>query len=1378
MKKNCKKLIATILSALSCCALALGVGFSKDWTVAKAAAVVEDASKIAMVSAQLRTLDTQALADADPAIRFSAKLSAETATAIKENRAQAGMMIFPDSYMDAYEAQDEQKDYCTFFKDAPHFRFTYTGDNLAYEESTGTYYIRGSIGEVQFANLDREFIAIAYVQYSNGSIVYAPVDRSMAKSVEDIASSALNNGHSYSIVVGNETQTPVIEWLNMTAYQKSGEVSYDSSVTNGKNYVYNGTNYSYQELKGVLSVNSVVEEVYGLNDWDFDFAFAGETYVFQTENLADLDVQYSVSEGETIKDNSYVVFNGDITTEKSVTVTARVGNNSAGNFFGGANNQGMPVVEKTIAVKPVAMQSLADMKTANGVVYDWYNTYMPIGNEQSYRAQRVNLNKVGGDLQASLGAHSSSQVVMHLTGQGDNWLYGLTRNTQTGEGNLQSEAANDEHNVYLIEFWYYSEYDTKATFIAMDGRTTPETNYNKSLRVMDFKKGTHKMTLEYESIDSNDQHFVLNFYTQAKTDVYLADMSVRCLRRQDTPSDYYKPTDAEMLAAGGHTWDFSYGNLMEFGANVCYDYKMLSYMTENTVLRGELINETRVFGNYGLHFNFADGNGLLIDALTDNMKVDNMGNGYVYDVSFDAYPVNAGHPVLLRYDTSAGKQVGEHLEFQVTALGNGMYRYKTWVQASADYNTLMIYAGFDSPFELYISSFNIQMHEPMSEESISGVITPQDMSLLRQGTLVEAGIPEDGFINANDGKQWAYYLTDREANGVDDVTLDLYELGLANQGYRFKSITMTIYYYVAQDSTAERVYISHDGHDKAGERVGEGKNDGGILATIQRNDAGDAISGYRTATFTWGYNVGLTDLRYLGLRKTDGSFGQIYIGSIEYEITALTGETDMEREVNYTIQATPSATPQAGAYSIYSATSAITENATVQTSGASLDLSLGADMAGLWVEVPSSQFSVGELVHLSFTIRPDTKGDNGYSKVQLFDVSGKMVDWAFPKDTVSQVNMETTVVSKNGKNYIYLGFREGANVRCLIQNIKVDKDLTPAGNELFGGTKLTQVANQTREQMQSYVIKTWDGEVLVIDGGTTSDAPELARQIRDAVTPERQADGGLMYWVDSLFITHYHGDHIGAVFAMLKDRANYGDIGFKNVYYDFEGTPPQTDEDRHWAKYGAPFVEYLTWATEWGAGNYTGTADDPYADKTWQNRYGAAVKNVIEYNVGVIYTTKSGAVTMKALNRAKFNLESNPANNSSVVYKMETYDENGVQKESVLFLGDLGDYGDTLLQDATFLAEIRSCRVVQMSHHGQAGTSQAFYNAIDDIRICLYPAPDWLFDNYDDRLWGAGVGDSTLINTFRLTTLETRAWMREKGVRYNYTEADGTITLG
>ena len=136
------------------------------------------------------------------------------------------------------------------------------------------------------------------------------------------------------------------------------------------------------------------------------------------------------------------------------------------------------------------------------------------------------------------------------------------------------------------------------------------------------------------------------------------------------------------------------------------------------------------------------------------------------------------------------------------------------------------------------------------------------------------------------------------------------------------------------------------------------------------------------------------------------------------------------------------------------------------------------------------------------------------------------------------------------------------------------------------------------------------------------------------------------------------------------------------------------------------------------------------------------------------------SLTIKVLNDAYFGNALNLGNDSSVVYKAET------SGEDILFLGDLAEHGDVLIRDQYFYDECRSCGVVQMAHHGQAGVSDSFYRELDQIKICLYPGPRWVFDADS----GGGINSEPT-----LKTMHTRDLMRELGVCYTFGGDSGFV---
>ena len=114
-----------------------------------------------------------------------------------------------------------------------------------------------------------------------------------------------------------------------------------------------------------------------------------------------------------------------------------------------------------------------------------------------------------------------------------------------------------------------------------------------------------------------------------------------------------------------------------------------------------------------------------------------------------------------------------------------------------------------------------------------------------------------------------------------------------------------------------------------------------------------------------------------------------------------------------------------------------------------------------------------------------------------------------------------------------------------------------------------------------------------------------------------------------------------------------------------------------------------------------------------------------------------------------------PVNNLGVVYKIFT------PRESILILGDLAeDGGKILMKD--FEREISSCAVVQMAHHGQRGVNEEFYRKLSP-KVCLWPAPDWLWDNLGENGFDTGPH----------LTVRTREWMQNMGITRNIVEKDG-----
>lgn len=352
-------------------------------------------------------------------------------------------------------------------------------------------------------------------------------------------------------------------------------------------------------------------------------------------------------------------------------------------------------------------------------------------------------------------------------------------------------------------------------------------------------------------------------------------------------------------------------------------------------------------------------------------------------------------------------------------------------------------------------------------------------------------------------------------------------------------------------------------------------------------------------------------------------------------------------------------------------------------------------------------------VHVAF--RLNAAGKMGtYDDFVLSTWGEKTVDYAYPRDNWNYVNFDTQIFEKDGKNAILVQFDKAFGETLYLSDIVVNDDIYETDN-LLGGIVMYQLESQF-SQMEGYIMLTPEGQVVVVDGGDVSDTENFLKLLRQFTNK-----------VDAWFISHYHCDHLGTLVTMLK---NY-DVTIDTLYYDFRGA---------------------------NNAGFTGDSDNHYLEdldevvKANPNK----VKKTVTIEKGDVY--RYGSLTMKVLNDGYFGPGNNQGNDTTVVFKMET------PEESVLFLGDLGARGDVLLNDSDFVKEIRTCRIVQMAHHGQNGVSDAFYKTIDDIRVCLYSAPRWLYDvvydaDYENQPIGSGPWK----------TLKTRSLMRELGVRASYT---------
>lgn len=275
--------------------------------------------------------------------------------------------------------------------------------------------------------------------------------------------------------------------------------------------------------------------------------------------------------------------------------------------------------------------------------------------------------------------------------------------------------------------------------------------------------------------------------------------------------------------------------------------------------------------------------------------------------------------------------------------------------------------------------------------------------------------------------------------------------------------------------------------------------------------------------------------------------------------------------------------------------------------------------------------------------------------------------------------------------------------------LTVSADDTAPDNTTF---TLWQLPNQTGIQIMSYVIQSANGKLIVVDGGMPGDAPYLGKFLQERGNK-----------VEAWFISHPHIDHFSALCELLKEP---GELQIKAIYGSLLG---DAWIDRHTK------------------------GDEQTRYHEFVDTLKATHHELEEVSLG--QTMDIDGIHIEILAVKNPEILPNGINNSSIAFKVSD------STKSVLFTGDLGaEGGEKALKGP--MADKLHADYIQMSHHGQTGTNEAFYQHVG-ARFCLWPTPKWLWDN--DNGGGKGSGP--------WKTLEVRAWMDKLPIEKHFIMHEG-----
>ncbi len=288
--------------------------------------------------------------------------------------------------------------------------------------------------------------------------------------------------------------------------------------------------------------------------------------------------------------------------------------------------------------------------------------------------------------------------------------------------------------------------------------------------------------------------------------------------------------------------------------------------------------------------------------------------------------------------------------------------------------------------------------------------------------------------------------------------------------------------------------------------------------------------------------------------------------------------------------------------------------------------------------------------------------------------------------------------------------------------------------------RLYSLMPESGSLMQSFVLRTKHGKLIVLDGGIDGTGLEAAAYMPAALRAIAGVGQDDYVEVEAWILSHAHKDHFNELRKTLDQYTDDTNFVIKDFYFDF---PDYGTEAYPYANADSPYLEKLKESLNHYAevrGISVTEGSTYYEDLNGAYVNAETIANGCELNID--------GVRIEFLQTWSVSDGAN-INDNSLVVRM------WVEGQSILFLQDtatakgltlLNTYGDELKSD-----------IVQMAHHGQGGVSKVVYDQID-AAVRIWPTPLWVWNNVDTyaiedtRQWVNGGVDFTADSEWDIVT--------------------------